>query len=246
MTKKTSLTVVIAALLFGIGASAANAQTPSPRSPGEIFINVSAGGQMQDRTFGSSGTFSRFNETGSFEAVENVGRAFVFDATGGYQFGQHLAFSVGIWMASAKAAVAAAAIMPDPVFFGRFNTVTPTPPTGLKQQTLGVNFDIIYLLPLTNRIDLALSIGPTLSHVKQDVGTIVVSPTAQTATIVVESQSKSTFKGGNLGIDVSYKLAERYGLGFFARYAGGEADIPAVSKMKVGGLQVGGGLRYRF
>ena len=243
--KHTIIATAVAAGLI-VGAATASAQTPSPRSPGEIFLNVNAGGLIQDRTFGSTGTFTSFGETGSFETKENVGKAFVIDALGGYQFGQHLAFGVGIWFASAKAAVAAAAIMPDPVFFGRFTTITPAAPTDLKQRTLGIDIDLIYTMPLTNRIDVAFSVGPTIAHVSQDVGSLVVSPTAQTATINVEKQSKTTAKAGNVGVDVTYKMAEKYGIGGFVRFAGGEADLPAAPKMKVGGLQVGGGIRMRF
>jgi outer membrane protein with beta-barrel domain len=244
MKKTMTVTATIAGLL--IGATTSFAQTPSPRSPGEVFVNLSAGGQFQDRSFGSSGTFSSFNETGSYETRQNIGSAFVFDASGGYQFAPHMAVGGGIWLGRAKSAASGAAIMPDPVFFGRFTTITPTPPGDMNQNMFGVNFQFIYTVPLNNRIDFALSGGPTILHVSQDVASISVSPTASTAAMSVDSQSATTAKAGNVGLDISYKLAEEYGVGFFIRYAGGEVDLPAVSNLKVGGLQFGGGVRFRF
>jgi len=244
MKKTLTLMAAIAGLI--IGATTAFAQTPSPTSPGEVFVAINAAGQFQDRSFGSSGTFTSFNETGSYETLQNIGSAFVFDASGGYHFAEHMAVGAGIWLGHAKSAVAGSAILPDPVFFGRYTTVTPTPPSDLSQGTFGLNFQFIYTVPVNNRIDFALFGGPTLLHVSQDVGSITVSPTTQTAAMSSESQSATTMKAGNVGLDITYKLAEEYGIGFFIRYAGGEVDLPAVSNLKVGGLQFGGGVRFRF
>jgi hypothetical protein len=41
-------------------------------------------------------------------------------------------------------------------------------------------------------------------------------------------------------------LTRRYGVGAFIRYAGATVDLPSVSDLKVGGFQIGGGLRVRF
>jgi len=245
MTKKKTLcALTIFAGIFG--AATAQAQTPSPRSPGEIFLSVSGAGQMQERSFANSGTVTAFNETGRFETDQNIGKGALLDVTGGYQFGQHLAFSAGLWYAQSKSAVAATASLPDPLFFGRFVTVNPAAPTDLKQNVVAFNIDIVYTLPLTDRADIAFSAGPTIAHVSQDVASVAVSPSAQTATINVEKQSKTSAKGGNVGADISYRFTEKVGGGIFVRYAVDEVDLPAAPKLKVGGLQVGAGIRYRF
>jgi opacity protein-like surface antigen len=242
--KHLSVMTVIAGVLCS--AAAARAQTPSPRSPGEIFLNINASGQVESRTFTTGGTIVSFNEVGRFEANQNIGKAIVFDVNGGYQFGQHMGFAVGVWTARSKSAVAATATVPDPVFFGRFTTVNPTVPTDLKQTAIGFDLDFIYTLPLTDRVDFSLSAGPTFLHVSQDVASVQVTPNSTAVSVAVESQSKSTGKAGNVGVDISYRFTEHYGGGLFARYAGGEVDLPAVSKLKVGGIQVGGGVRFRF
>jgi hypothetical protein len=41
-------------------------------------------------------------------------------------------------------------------------------------------------------------------------------------------------------------MNEQVGIGILARYVKGEVDLPAVPGMKVGGTQVGAGIRYRF
>jgi hypothetical protein len=37
-----------------------------------------------------------------------------------------------------------------------------------------------------------------------------------------------------------------YGAGLFLRYAGASVDLPSANNVKVGGVQLGGGLRLRF
>ena len=41
-------------------------------------------------------------------------------------------------------------------------------------------------------------------------------------------------------------MNDRYSVGGFVRYAGGEVDLPSVAKLKIGGVQAGGGIRFRF
>jgi hypothetical protein len=255
MTKTMNNMALIAGLLL-TGASAVHAQTALPqRVPGSedelrettgAFISIGGGGQPQKRSFSNSGTFSSFGETGRFEVNQNVGAGFLFDVGGGYQFAKHLAVGVSVWNVRSSSAVSGAASIPDPVFFGRFTTVTPTPDNDLHQSSLGVNVQFIYMLPISDKLDVNLSLGPTIIRTKLDVGTLAVTPNSTTVTLSKESQSKTTAKAGNLGAELAYHLSEIYTGGLFVRYSGGEVDLPSLPKAKVGGLQVGAIVRYRF
>lgn len=245
MTKTMNRTIVIAGLLL-TAASAAQAQTLTPQPETGAYISLGAGVQPQKRSFGSSGTFTSFNETGRFEINQNVGAGFLFDVGGGYQFLKHLAAGVSFWNVRNKSAVAAAASIPDPVFFGRFTTVNAEPDEDLTQSTLGINLQVVYTMPLADRFDLSIGIGPTIIRTKLEVATLTVTPNSQTVTVGTQSQSKTTAKAGNLGVDVTFRANEMYNIGLFARYAGGEVDLPAFAKMKVGGVQAGAIVRYRF
>lgn len=245
MTKTMSSTALIAGLLL-TGASAAQAQTLTPQPETGAYLSLSVGGQPQKRSFGSSGTFSSFNEQGRYEVTQNIGGGVTFDVGGGYQFMKHLAVGASVWTTRSKSAVSAAASIPDPVFFGRFTTVTVQGDKELNQSTLGVNLSVTYTSPVADRFDLAVSLGPTIIRTKLDVGTVAVTPNSQTVTLSNESQSKTTAKAGNFAVDFTYRVNELYGVGLFARFAGGEADLPARKALKVGGLQFGGIVRYRF
>jgi hypothetical protein len=245
MTKKMRNLTVIAGLVLTCG-SAVQAQTLAPQPETGAFVSIGVGGQPQKRSFGSSGSFPSFNELARFEVNQNVGGGSLFDIAGGYQFMKHLAGGVSLWRAGNKSAVSAAASIPDPVFFGRFTTVNANSQTDLGQSTLGINLSIIYTRPVADRFDLSVAIGPSIIRTKLEVGTVAVTAGSRTVALSSERQSKTTAKAGNLGVDFAYRMNEMYSVGVFARYAGGEVDLPAITKMKVGGVQAGGIVRYRF
>ena len=245
MTRTMSIVPVILGLLL-TAASVAGAQTLTPQPDVGAYLSLGIAAQPQKRSFGSGGTFPSFNETGRFEVNQNIGAGGVFDIAGGYQFWKHLAAGVSVWTARSKSAVSAAASIPDPVFFGRFTTVNATGITDQKQSTLGLNLFVTYTMPVADRFDVAVSLGPTIVKTKLDVGSVVVAPNSQTVTLSSASQSKTTAKAGNFALDFTFRINEMYSVGIFGRYAGGEADLPAVKKLKVGGVQAGALIRYRF
>ena len=62
----------------------------------------------------------------------------------------------------------------------------------------------------------------------------------------LEKVDKTTV-GIHFGVDVTYLVTPRYGVGVLARYTWGSADLTgADDSVTVGGLQIGGGLRIRF
>lgn len=245
MTKTMNSMALMAGLVL-TGASAVHAQTLTPQPETGMFLSIAAGGQPQKRSFSSSGTFSSFGETGRFEVNQNVGAGFLFDIGAGYQFMKHLAAGVSVWSVRSSSAVSGAASIPDPVFFGRFTTITPTPNNDLHQSTLGVNISVLYTLPISDKLDVVLSAGPTIIRTKLDVGSLDVAANSTTVTLSTSSESKTSAKAGNLGVELAYHLNELYTGGLFVRYSGGEVDLPSLPKAKVGGLQVGGIVRYRF
>ena len=68
----------------------------------------------------------------------------------------------------------------------------------------------------------------------------------QTGVAAVVTESKTTPKAGNVGLELGYRMSDRYGLGGFVRYAGGKVDLPSVPNLTVGGVQVGGRMRFWF
>ena len=216
---------------------------PPPELPG--FITLSAGGQLQSRTLNDTTSFGLFNELATVSATQQVARGFVFDIGGGYRVWNHVSIGLGIWTLHASGDATVAAVIPDPLVFGRPTTASLVV-TGATQTAVGVNFQVLYAWTVADNLDVSFFIGPTIVHVTQDLASVAVASGSQTPTGSLASESATSAKAGNAGIDVTYRMNRRLGVGLFARYAGGEADLPSVPKLKVGGVQAGAGLRVRF
>ena len=238
-------TTSIVALMMGFalaGASDARAQAPSPTDHG-VFINISAGAQATARTFSDSSTFTLFNETAQVRANQTVNGGFVFDASAGYRVWKRLSLALGVSTSNVTGDAAVAATIPNAVLPNRPTVLTATA-SGLRQNDVAVNFQAVWEVPITPKIDLSIFVGPSFIHVSQEFAT--ATPSSGISAAAIETQSANTAKAGTGGVDLRFKMTERMGIGVFARYAGGEADLPLKPKMKIGGLQFGGGLRLRF
>jgi hypothetical protein len=245
MNKMIRFVLVVAGCLMST--SAAFAQAPAPTY--DYYLNLGLGGQLQTRDFSNRTTFESSNagfvETGTVDGNQNIGRGFVLDVTGGYHLNENTAMAIGLWTATAKGASAITASIPDPLFFGRFSTVNATG-SDLHQRTVGLNLQLVWMMPIAERLDLVLAGGPSVIYVRQDIASVSVEPNTQDVSLRVQRESKTTIKAGNVGADVRYRFNERYGFGIFLRYAGGQVDLPSIQNLSVGGVQMGGSVYYRF
>jgi hypothetical protein len=242
MTKTTTIIAMIGALTLGT-ALTARAQT-TPAEP-KMFANISVGGQLQSRDFTSVATFQLFDETGTVTANQTIGSGFVFDAAAGYRFAGRLAGAIGISTFNGTGEAASTVAIPSPLFVGKptIKNFSPSDYGDLKQSNVAVNFQVVYMWPLTNRFDLQVYGGPSVIHVSQDIAS---ATPVENSTATIEKQSATTGKAGSVGVDLAYRLSNRYGVGGFVRYLGGQADLPGVENLTLGGTQAGGGIRIRF
>jgi hypothetical protein len=243
MTKTTTIIAMIAGFTLGTAVTT-RAQTPSTTNR-NIFVTFSIGGQFQTRTISTNATINVFGEDGVVTANQTVGSGIVVDVSGGVPLWRKILVGVGVSTFNGKGDAAALAAVPDRLVFGKFNTV-PLTASDLKQSDIAFNIQALWTRPLTDQIDLVLSFGASIIRVKQDVVSVTVDLITGAASAATETQSKTTAKAGNVGVDFRYKLTDRYSAGVFVRYLGGEVDLPAAPKMKVGGVQAGGGIRFRF
>ena len=100
------------------------------------------------------------------------------------------------------------------------------------------------MMPVANKLDVGFSAGPTIFAVKQDtISALTVVEPGPSVTPTVASSSKTTV-GFNIGVDVQYMVAKKWGVGGLMRYSFGSATLPGASeKLTVGGFQIGGGAR---
>ena len=239
MRQTTSIVLAVAAFALA-GHRDAGAQT----SPGStmLFLDVNVGFQAPSQTLGTNATFPLFGETAVVSAVQNVPVAPVIDARIGYRATPRFSVAVAVSGRKDESDGQALAAIPSPIFVASPTIVNLTS-SGLKRREIGYHIHLVWLVPVWDKVEVSVYGGPSFIHLQQT----VMSGTLTGQTISVSSQNETgTAKGGNGGVDVTYLVSNRYGVGFFARYAGGSLDLPSASGVRVGGFQSGGGLRLRF
>lgn len=237
MGKIASIVSVTAGLVL-VGASGARAQAPTRKA----FLDVNVGVQAPSQTLETNTTLSLFGETASVAAAQQIAVAPILDARVGYRVAPSFAVAVAVSGRKDESDAVAIASVPSPILFGS-PTITNLTATSLTRRELGYHFQVIWFLPSWNKIAFSVYAGPSLIHLQQ----AVASATVSGQSLQVSSTNETTNAlGGNGGIDATYLVSDRFGVGAFARYAGGSANLTSTHGVRVGGFQGGGGIRVRF
>ena len=243
MTKPTIILGLMTTVVL-LGTTDAGAQAAS--SAASVgFITVRVGAQPQRRTIHTSQSFSLYDETATVTSNQPIKHGPMFDISAGYRVRRPLAIAAGVSSFRSTGNSRVTASIPDPRFFDRPRTVTANT-SGLDRSEIGVHVQAAWLVPVTDKIEVAVSAGPSFIRVRQQLTTTVTVPTGtQNITVAQEAQS-ATALGVNVGFDGTFMFTPRVGAGVFLRYAGGSVDLPAASDVKVGGFQTGLGVRVHF
>lgn len=235
---------LVLAMLIAAGAANASAQTqPPPANLG--FLNVNFGAQPGSRDVGTNQSFPLYGETATFTTAQTNGSGGMFDITAGYKVRPSFGVAVGFSNFSNSSDATVSTSIPDPLIFDRPRASTTTI-SGLDHSERGIHLQAVWFVPVTDKIDVALSAGPSFIMVKQDLVSSITVPTGtQTANLNV-TEEKETGVGANIGVDGTYLVTRNFGVGAFLRYAGAKVDVGPVEGLSVGGFQAGGGVRVRF
>ena len=235
---------LLAAGVLLAAAPAAKAQVPTPATE-KFYLNVNFGAQFADRTTTSNVEKTVYDETASLVATQPIGSGLVFDVGGGYRVWEDVYVGLVVTRFSNTHQANYTATIPDPFFFGSFKTVNGLTDE-LKRTEVSINPHLLWVTPLTDKIDISIGLGLSIIQLKQDVlADFTVPQPTQDVNPIVENQS-GTAIGVYAAADFIYGLTPRYGVGGFLRYAGGKADLGAIDETDVGGLQAGAGIRLRF
>lgn len=240
-------TMTAALLCLAFGAAAAPRAEAQMTWTDNAFVNVTGGAQTGSHTLATSTPFDLYDEKGTVSSSQKVGGGGFFDVSAGYKVWRNLAVGLGFSRSGSKASAIVKASVPDPLVYDRPRSVEASA-SGLKHAENAVHLAGTWMIPVTDTIDVGLSAGPSIFSVKQDLpgGVTVTEPGAAVSTVAVTEVKKTTV-GMNLGVDVTYLLTKRIGVGGLARYTWGSADLQGASDgLTVGGLQIGVGGRFRF
>jgi hypothetical protein len=254
----------VAVLVVALGGSASvAAQTrpvprpaPRPQAPrtNRVFISINGAYQTGGEDFGETVTFRENVEDGTFSTDYQVKSGPAFNISGGAQVWQRLAVGVGVSRFSRSTPTALSASVPHPFFFSMGRTVNGDI-SGLTREELAVHVQARAMIPFSPRLQAMVFGGPSFFRVKQGIVNdfeITESYPYDVATFsrgVTDTVSESKV-GFNVGADVGYFFTRQVGVGGTAQLSGAHIDVPSAGgrtiDVRVGGFQVGGGLRLRF
>ena len=233
-----------------LGITPAAAQSGSQR----VEISANVGVLTGTSTFEESRSFpSNGNETATLTVDHRVKTAMAFNAGAAVRLVHQFWVGVQYAMADMTAGASISASIPHPLLFNAPRAVDGSI-DDVAHKERNVHVDLIYALP-AGAFDVKVMAGPTLFNLKQDfVSDVAINETypfdtATFASATTKQLSKSAV-GFNAGVDVSYSLSSKVGLGALIRYSRGDvkfddADIGRQT-VKAGGVEAGGGIRIRF
>ena len=233
-------------------ASPASAQQPPPTTHsstmpfgGKAFVNVNAGVQTRSSTLNNDFSLPIYGETATITTSASVAKGPLFDLSGGYRISPEFGVALGYSRFSSTGTAQGAASVPNPLFFDR-HTAVAINPVDAKRTDHNVYFLLLGFVPVADKVELSVFLGPSITRVQQELITDVSIPTGTQSVVATMQPQSGTAKGVNIGADLAYQVLEQLGAGVFLRYNGASVDLGPAKDVKVGGLQLGIGARVRF
>jgi Outer membrane protein beta-barrel domain len=246
---------VVAAAIVLLLCSARSVFAQGADWPERVWIGVNGG--MQTAPSRVSDTFSvqQFVEAEQIDVRFPAKAGPLVSVNGGYRLWRRLGAGVGVTHVTTRGTASITAQIPHPFFFNQFRQVQGT--SELSHTESSVDAFAAYLLPLSDRLRLIVSGGPSAVSVNQVMVTgVQVSQdypydTASFASATM-STSKKTVAGVNGGADVFWMFSQHLAAGALVHATHARvntsrgAGTPANVQVTAGGVQAGAGIRFLF
>jgi len=246
-------TALVGAFLLWLSAVPAGAQPTEWRD--RAFASGNLAFQLTDRPFDELVTPVIYTERASIAATHPVaGQRLTIDAGGGIRVWRSLGVGGGITRFAAEEMSTVVARVPHPTTFNQPRLATKDTP--FRRTESAIHLHAVYVVPVTPRLDVMLTAGPSFISVTQDLVqridlTEAGPPFAavgigNVATLTRQARARAI----HAGADVTWFLTPVVGFGVTARYVTGSLTMPLTDgtplDIDVGGLQVGWGARIRL
>lgn len=239
----------------GLMAAAFPAEAQMLQWTDRVFVSINGAYQNRSDTSVTVGaTETVYDETATYGASQTVtSKKGFFDVSGGIRVIGNLGVGVGFTQISTTGSADGSATVPHPLFYNSPRSATASL-SGLEHKEQQVHVFAMFVLPLTEKFEVAVFGGPTFFKLDQaTIGDFSWSETAapySSINLTMTGRQISENKTGvNVGADVTFKFMKNLGVGGFIRYAAATVPVTADDQtfdVNVGGIQAGGGVRIRF
>lgn len=227
--------------------------------PGRVLVGVSGAMQVTSSTFDDDFTFMHPysgnipGEEARVDSQYEIPTGALFDGGVAVRLVGNLGVGVSLSQSSSTEDFTIVAQLPHPFYLARFREVEGT--VAGRHSQRGIHVQGVYVVPLTPRLYLALSGGPSQFTVEQRlVRSVTASESfpfdqATFASADLETADESGW-GFNAGADVGWMLSKHFGIGGLVRYSAVTVTLTPSGReaveLEAGGLHVGVGARIAF
>jgi hypothetical protein len=232
-----------AALVSALHAAPARAQSAAWDDHG--YLRLSGWFQLAAGSFSTTARPIDFAESSTVDTTYRTRSIPGFEVDAGGRVWRSLAIGVGVSRFSKDTAGSVSAQVPHPFFFNRPRAVSGDA-SGLTREETALHLQASWMVPLRNRLQLALAGGPSWFDVGQDLVTQVYpydTATFAGATAVHRSHSGIGF---NAAADLAYSVRPHVGVGIGVTFSHARVQLDDATTVEAGGAYVTAGLRFRF
>jgi hypothetical protein len=242
----------IAAMLLALSA-AADAGAQTREWPERIWIGAGGGVQPASSKFDDAFDVPLHAETERVTVGYPVSGGTVISVRGGYRLWKRFTVGAGVSRYSRRAAATVHAQLPHPFFDDRFREVEGTT-SALRGET-AAHLLVGWMMPITNRIRVIFTAGPSFLNVEQTLVTGVQFAETypyDTAEFTDATTRRSTrgAAGFNAGADVMWMFTPRIGAGVLVQATRARVRVDAgdgrTIAVDAGGAQAAAGIRVVF
>jgi hypothetical protein len=219
------------------------------------YLGFSGLYQTSSSAFDEEASFDLNQEQGTLSAAHEIDPGFVYELSGGGRIYKLLGFGfAGTYFRSDNTAQVTASL-PHPFFFEQPRSVSGEA-TDLEREEIGIHLDAMVLIPLTRQFQISVFGGPSFFRLKQAFVSGVLFDESYpydeaqfTGVDATVSEWEWSRVGYNVGAEASLYFSKYVGIGASIRHSESEVEYERPGgplEVKVGGTQVGGGLRVRF
>lgn len=241
-------------LIVAAGTTAWAQQRGARNDGGKGSAEIEAGYRATSITFTDSASPKINAETAQVSSRYTVPSGISLSGSAGWRLWRRFGLGVGVSRYSEAVDGDVSGSIPHPFVFGQLRQVSGAA-SGVRRDELAVTVQLRGEVPVSNRLSVSVYAGPAWVSVRQQMVTAIdytESYPYDTATFrsAALTSAKKTQLAPAAGVGLSYFFSRQVGLGVSARFIGGKVEWPglagATTKSKIGGAEIGGGLRLRF
>ena len=204
-------------VLMLLGGGTAGAQSPEETQAPErrrlrerVYLNLDAAYHGEEHLLLQRLSTPLYDETRTFEVRHASPVGVGFGAAVGVRVWSNLAVGLGGSYFRTRNVVDAAGRVPHPLFYRRPRE-TEHQPGGFDRTEVGVHLQFVWTIRMADRLDVALSAGPSVFRVELDrvstIRTDEVGPPYDAVRVDVgRALARKDLFGANVGIDLTYHL----------------------------------------